>query len=76
MRSKREQRPETVICGNLKCARTLSFSGYRQGYVDDEVEPDRVHWRAYPLLDGDSVLCPCGHYTAYYNSATRTPPPR
>lgn len=76
MPSKREQRPDTVICGNSECANTISFSTYRYGYVDDQVERERVHWRAYPLLDGDSVLCLCGHFTAYYNPATRTPPSR
>lgn len=74
MASQRERMPDTVVCGNRECSRTLGFSDYRYGYIGDDVEPQRVHWRSYPLLDGDSVLCTCGHFTAYFNPAVRTPP--
>jgi len=76
MPSRHEQRPDTVVCGNRECSRPLGFSDYRYGYVHDDVKSASIHWRAYPLLDGDSVLCTCGHFTAYYDPAVRSPPAR
>lgn len=74
MASQRERTPDTVACGNPKCPRTLNFMEYRYGYIGDDIEPERVHWKSSPLLDSDSVLCTCGHFTAYYDLATRMPP--
>lgn len=74
-RKRMEQRPETVACGNRECSRSdLSLSSYSIGSPGDHVPKESIHWQHYPLISGRTVLCPCGHYTVFYNDAERTPP--
>lgn len=61
-----ERRPDTAACGNPKCSNSnLDLSNYRSSYPRDEVEQVRIHWCAYPVLDGDVLFCTCGHYTIF-----------
>jgi hypothetical protein len=74
-RRKMEARPETVGCGNRECSRSnLSLRDYSHGSPGDHVPKERIHWCAYPRIDGQTVLCQCGHFTVFYNPAERTPP--
>lgn len=77
MVKRREKRPDTAACGNPKCSRSnLDLSAYRSSHPRDEVEQERIHWSAYPILDGDVLFCTCGHYTVFYNPSFRSPPVR
>lgn len=75
MARKQEKRPDTVACGNPNCTRSnLDLRSYSSRSPSDDVEQERVHWRAYPALSGHTIMCTCGHYTVFYNPAERTPP--
>lgn len=71
---KPEKRPDTVNCGNHACMRpNLNLLDYSCGSPGDDVDKERIHWRAYPAISGYTIVCTCGHYTVFYNPATETP---
>lgn len=75
MPKKPEKRPNTVACGNPQCSRrNLDLDSYRSSRPGEHVEQERIHWCAYPRIDGSVVFCTCAHYTIFYNPAFKSPP--
>lgn len=70
MRTRKQQSPEFVNCGNPKCGRILKLVDYvSTGITATERNTISV---ASPLLAGLGVFCTCGYYTEFVEPRVST----